>query len=299
MKFVRLVATYTIRTGGGLPGADACHKRVSAPTITKENLMAFVNDFQAACTVVDRIYGPASYLARTHNLKIGTNRKLPKVIGDADSSWVKVLEIEGTEPEYRIGFSIHLSPRHSLPGTAHVWSLVTDLKTGNYNQFIRDNVPLAALEETALEGLTAVDGWIKANGDLDPITEAKRRAGTAFYWSFNREKDGTYQYTANFNSSLWKGIVCGDGETYEGTLTAPDGTELAEEGENSLDLIKRIEDEYKRRVGIGKFVVKVRERGTTEWLDFAKPGMTREEAETAKRKLENVHPSVEAVVVEE
>src|SRR5580692_4996642 len=106
------------------------------------NDLLFQEVIKAACEIIDKIYDRVSAIARRYDLFIQTSKKIAK--GD---DWTIILEIKGDEPEYRVGFDVALLPKFTASGTAYVWSLVTDLKTGQWQQFIKENTPLDNLED--------------------------------------------------------------------------------------------------------------------------------------------------------
>ncbi len=203
--------------------------------------MAFADDVKAADKPYQLPQQRANVIARQHNLSIRTNSKTAK-----GSDWTSVLELDAEIKEYRIGFDVHLSRKFSKSGTARVWSLVQELSTGTWNQYIKENVPLAKLEVVINTGLTKFENWLKANDGLDPIDEARKQFGTAYYWDHNHD-DGYYEYTTDFNDSEWVGTVVGSDGDFEAELSNP-----AEEivftgtGETVKELTLAVEKAYKK-----------------------------------------------------
>ncbi len=203
-------------------------------------------DITSACVVVDKVYDRASKIAREFNLSIQTNRKI-----DKKEYWVSVLNLRGEEPEYRVSFNVCLATKVIQPHVAQVDALVTDLKTGQYHQFQRKDVPLHALEFIVNEGLTEFEEYLKANEGLDPIETARKQMGTAYYWEYEND-DGYLEYTTDFGESdfniAWSGLVCGDDGSFEGTLEDGKGILVAElKGEKARPLMLEIEKLYKEK----------------------------------------------------
>lgn len=200
--------------------------------------MAFADDVKSAVATIDKVYPRVSEIARQHDLSLRASRKVAK-----DPDWTFVLELEGTDPEYRIGFKVSLRPNRE---GVYVWSLVTDLPTGTWNQHIRDNVPLANLEAVVNEGLTAFEGWLKENEGIDPKEAARKLAGTAYYWS-HEYHDEIHEYTADFGDD-WSGSISNYDGDCEAELFDPEGdTVLHLEGNDAKELMLKIEAAFKEK----------------------------------------------------
>ncbi len=201
----------------------------------------FKADLTRAIAVVDELYYEASLVARKHDLMIRANKK------PARHSWTMVLELNGDEEQYHKRFSIGLSHEYGPPGTAMIWSVVTDLRDGTWKQDIRKGVPLDQLKENAREVLKEMDAWITANEGLDPIEQARLRAGTDYYWSYESDSNDYMTYTADLPDG-WLGSIEGTDYDFEGHIYDQKLTEPVFEasGSSSHDLIKKIEAEYAR-----------------------------------------------------
>lgn len=212
--------------------------------VSAERMAIFTDDLRAVVAIAENVYDRASLIARKHGLPIRLNKK-----PDPDNDWTTVLELELNETEYRKGFNVTLSPKYTKPGTARIWSLVTDVKTGTWNQDIRDDVPLFALGQNIIEVLTKVDGWIAANDGLDPIECARQRDGTAYYWTHKSEDvSGLSTYEAEFGDSDWSGAITGDADFYEASLYDAAGNEVFNhEGGEFKELALKLEAEFAKR----------------------------------------------------
>lgn len=175
----------------------------------------------------DRIYEAAAVVAKRHflNLKYGNPAKDKTLIS-----------INGDQPEYRIGFSLTKND----DGTYYIWSIVTNLATGKWQQYIKTEKPDHDVTGEALEAISHVDGWIKANGDLDAKEEARKRDGRDYYWDFEKE-DSIGHWSVEFPNGS-EGTVFGEAGYYEGTLN----DEQRFTGKTAGDVIKKIEAAYKR-----------------------------------------------------
>ena len=176
--------------------------------------MSFESDFAAAIQEVSHIRTMVDDLAEKYGLTIRRKTKL-KPWKHPWPRTVALLELESEEPEYRAQFQITLSEKG-----LRVWSLVTDLRTHQWQQDIREDVLVSMLAEVAAEVLANVDGWMAANEGIDPIEARKAEMGTAFYWRFSRE-DGMPMYSTDFDGSDWGAEVFT--EMDEGSLSDPDG----------------------------------------------------------------------------
>ena len=174
----------------------------------------------------DRIYDAAAVVAKRHflSLKHGNPAK--------DKTLVS---IDGDQPEYRIGFRLTKND----DGTYYIWSIVTDLATGAWQQYIKTEKPDHDVTGEALEAISRVDGWIKANGDLDAKEEARKRDGRDFYWDYESHY-GIGEWSVEFPNGM-DGVVWGESGLYEGEFNNMSFT-----GKVVGDVIEKIESAYKR-----------------------------------------------------
>ncbi len=208
--------------------------------------MTYQEIIAAAVAEVDKVFAKALRIARENSLAILVNTKSsPK-----GEYWTKVLKLDGDQPEYRIGYSVTFANQpheDRKPGTAHIWMLVTDLKDGSWHRADRENIAIADLAVAIDETLTTFEQWIKDNEGLDPLEEARKQAGTAYYWEHHHE-DGWFEYTTDFPNGM-SGQVQGS-DDFEGELLDADGEVLQTwQGDHSLELMLKVEAEYKKRAG--------------------------------------------------
>jgi len=175
---------------------------------------------------IDRICDAAVLVAKRHflSLKYGNPTKDKTLIS-----------INGDEPEYRIGFSL----TDNKDGTYHIWSMVTDLRTGAWQQDIRTEKSDHDITNQCLEVLNKVDQWIKANHGLDAKEEARKRDGRDYYWDYEKH-DGIGEWSVEFPNGML-GSLFGEAGYYEGTLN--DEQEFT--GKTAGDVIKKIEAAYR------------------------------------------------------
>jgi hypothetical protein len=205
-----------------------------------ERAMDFKQTLAKTCEIVGKVYDRASEIARRYELSIKTNRT-----PDRKGEWTVVLEMEGDQPEYSRGFSVHLSEKHSAPESARIWVSVQDLQTGRPRQFVRETVPLAKLESTLNKALAKFGEWLEANEGVDPIEAARERVGITFYWKYEREGD-----ISTFEADLddWFGTITGESGDFEGLLFDKDGnTVYTLNGGLAKNLMLALEKEYKER----------------------------------------------------
>lgn len=205
--------------------------------------MPFEDDVAAAVAIVDKLKHRVLALSRERNLslKMPSNPRLHK------EDWVTVLGLDGNEPEFRVGFSVHLSQAFSQPGCLRIWSLVTDLKTDANLQFCRENVPLSEAAALIEEGLGVFEKHLKSQDGLDPIAEKCRRMGTAFYWR-RGGSDGVPEWETDFPNG-WSGLIVGDRGYEDLYLQDEVGNDLWESrgGDTISEMAQLIEAEYARR----------------------------------------------------
>lgn len=174
----------------------------------------------------DKIYDATAAVAKRHflDLKHGNPTKDKTLIS-----------INSDEPEYRIGFSL----TDNKDGTYYIWSMVTDLRTGAWQQDIRTEQSDHDITGQVLEVLNKVDQWIKANHGLDAKEEARKRDGRDYYWDYEHH-DGIGEWSVEFPDGS-EGDVWGETGFYEGTLN--DEQEFT--GKTAGDVIEKIESAYK------------------------------------------------------
>lgn len=189
-------------------------------------------DRHPALTIIDNVYDCASKLARKHGMSIRTNEKSLK-----NDERTIFLELDGNEPEYRRGFQIS----NIGQGKIRIWSIVTDLADGTWNQDIRIT-DYANAEKDIAEVLNNVDTWIDTNADLDPLEEERKRIGTAYYWKHEHD-NGTYTISTDFKDGWYAEIIGDNG--YDGYLCDQNSNTVFETtGDDSVALMLQIEAEY-------------------------------------------------------
>jgi len=211
---------------------------------------AFAESVQLAYNIVGEVFPKALSIASRHDLMIGTNRRLPTKTEEFNAPWVVVLTIDNDDrPEYRVGFSVHVSKRFSAPGTVRIWWGVTDLRSGDLRVATRENLPLGDLRVVLSAELTRFDLALQNNAGLDPLEEARKRQGTAYYWWFRRE-DGCSTFYTSFDRAD-DGLAIaeisdddGDGGSWSGEFGDPP---FQVTGTSAKDCMLQIEAEYERQ----------------------------------------------------
>lgn len=162
----------------------------------KRTLQELQKEYDAALKIVDDVaYEPLRKIAKTHGLKLKQAKRPAK----ATTDWIALINVEGDDDDYRVGFSVHIG-HYGKPGTADIWYMVTDLKNGEEKASVHDNVPLPKLPKLLESSIADFEKRIEANGDIDPKEAKKKQLGLKYDWDWERDGDD-YTVTTDFDTN--------------------------------------------------------------------------------------------------
>lgn len=165
-------------------------------------------DFQKGLDIVNgTILNKAKSIAKKFKLKLSQDKKL-----DTDGGWSDLLKLrfDKENPDFRVGWSCHMSSDFQKQGTACLWDIVTDPDTNTWIQNGKEKVKLTDLENDALHSLELFESNLDKLFKFTPKQMTKKATGLECDWKHKQDKYGTSVWTTDFGTDNVKAKVDSD-----------------------------------------------------------------------------------------